>query len=128
PHGLLPAGQPPLTAPGRANRVVPAHLERSEDPEDVYRAYLPAKGRLIVTVATKGNADLGVWGRKTRTVFERGATARHDLLGVSAHRGNKTERVFVPGRGLGQYVYVDVFLGKNVAEASYSVRIATARR
>jgi hypothetical protein len=128
PHGLFAAGQPPLTVPGRAKRVLPAHLERSEDPEDVYRAYLPAKGKLIVTVATKGNANLEVWGRKTRTVLERGGAARRDLLGVSAHRGSKTERVVVPARGLGQYVYVDVFLGKNVAEASYTVRIATARR
>jgi hypothetical protein len=128
PHGLFPAGQPPLTVPGRAKRVLPAHLERSEDPEDVYRAYLPAKGKLIVTVGTKGNADLEVWGRKTRTVLERGAAARRDLLGVSTRSGSKTERVVVPGRGLGQYVYVDVFLGKNVAEASYTVRIATARR
>ena len=128
PHGLLPAGQPPLTAPGRANRVLPAHLERSEDPEDVYRAYLPAKGKLIVTVPTKGNANLEVWGRKTRTVFERGAAAQRDLLGVSARRGSKTERVVVAARSVGQYVYVDVSLGKNVAAASYSVRIATARR
>jgi len=128
PHGLFPAGQPPLTVPGRAKRVLSAHLERSEDAEDVYRAYLPAKGKLTVTVATKGNANLEVWGRKTRTVLERGAAARRDLLGVSAHRGSKIERVVVPARGLGQFVYVDVFLGKNVAEASYSVRIATARR
>ncbi len=127
PHGLLPAGQPALTAPGHTSRVLPAHLERSEDPEDVYRAYLPAKVKLVVTVATKGNADLEVWGRHTRTVLERGAAARRDLLGVSARRGSRTERVVVKGRGLGQYVYVDVFLGKNVAEASYRVRIATAR-
>jgi Subtilase family len=128
PHGLFPAGQPALTVPGRAKRVLPAHLERSEDPEDVYRAYLPARGKLIVTVTTKGNANLEVWGRRTRTVLERGAAARRDLLGVSARGGNKTEHVVVPARGLGQYVYVDVFLGKNVAEASYTVRIATARR
>jgi hypothetical protein len=128
PHGLFPAGQPPLTVPGRTKRVLPAHLERSEDPEDVYRAYLPAKGKLIVTVTTKGNANLEVWGRRTRTVLERGAAARRDLLGVSAHLGSRTERVVVPARSLGQYVYVDVFLGKNVAEASYRVRIATARR
>jgi hypothetical protein len=128
PHGLFPAGQPALTVPGRAKRVLPAHLERSEDPEDVYRAYLPARGKLIVTVTTKGNANLEVWGRRTRTVLERGAAARRDLLDVSARGGNKTEQVVVPARGLGQYVYVDVFLGKNVAEASYTVRIATARR
>ena len=61
-------------------------------------------------------------------MFERGAAAQRDLLGVSARRGSKTERVVVAARSVGQYVYVDVSLGKNVAAASYSVRIATARR
>jgi hypothetical protein len=128
PHGLFAAGEPPLTTRARRSRVLAAHLERAEDPEDVYRAYLPAKGHLVVTVTTKGNANLEVWGRHTRTVLEHGAAARRDLLGVSARRGSRTERVVVAGRGLGQYVYVDVFLGKDVAEATYNVKIATARR
>jgi hypothetical protein len=126
--GLFPAGHPALTAPRRARARLAAHVERSEDPEDVYRAYLPRKGKLVVTVRTHGDTNLEVWGRKTRTVFERGAAARRDLLGVSVHKGSRTERVVVKGRGLGQYVYVDVFLGKRAAEASYTLSLSTARR
>jgi hypothetical protein len=80
-----------------------------------------------VTVKTNANVTLEVWGRRTRTVFEQGRAAKRDLLAVSAHRGARTEHVVVPARGLGQYVYVDVFLAKNVAEASYRVSVAARR-
>jgi Subtilase family len=128
PKGLLSSGHAPITAPGRRNRVLRAHVERVEDPEDAYRAYLPAKGRLVVTVRANANVDLEVWGRHTRTVFERGAAAGRDLLGLAAHKGTRFERVTIRGRGVGQYVYVDVFLPNGVREASYSVSVATARR
>jgi hypothetical protein len=128
PKGLLGAGHEPITAPGRRNRVLRAHVERAEDPEDVYRAYLPAKGRLVVTVRADANVDLEVWGRHTRTVFERGTAARRDLLGLAAHKGTRFERVTLHGRGVGQYVYVDILLPSGAREASYSVSVATARR
>jgi Subtilase family len=128
PKGLLGAGHEPITAPHHGNRVLHAHVERAEDPEDVYRAYLPSKGRLVVTVRTNANVDLEVWGRHTRTVFERGAAARRDLLGMAAHRGSRFERVTIHGRGVAQYVYVDVFLPKAQRQADYSVSVATARR
>ena len=128
PKGLLRAGHEPITAPGRRNRILRAHVEQAEDPEDVYRTYLPEKGRLVVTVRAEANVDLEVWGRHTRTVFERGAAARRDLLGMAAHKGSRFERVTIRARGVGQYVYVDVFLAKGVTQASYSVSVATARR
>ena len=128
PKGLLRAGHTPLTAPHRRNRLLRAHLERAEDPEDVYRAYLPEKGRLVVTVRTSADVDLEVWGRRTRTVFERGAAARRDLLGMATHRGSRFERVTIRGRGVAQYVYVDIFLGKRVRDARYSLSVATVRR
>ena len=103
-------------------------MEKREDPEDVYRVYLPAKGRLIVTVKPNANVSLEVWGRQTRTVFETGAAAKRDLLGVSAHAGPRFERVRLRGRGAGQYVYLDVFLAKSVSSASYSVRVAASSR
>jgi len=128
PNGLFKTGHAALTSPGRANRSLTAHVERDDDSEDVYRAYLPAKGRLIVTVKPTANVTLQAWGKRTTTVFERGAAARRDLLGLSAHSGAKRERLVIRGRGVGQYVYVDVFLAKPAAEASYSLRLATARR
>ncbi|MET0200818.1 MAG: hypothetical protein ABW245_03095, partial [Gaiellaceae bacterium] len=67
-------------------------------------------------------------GRDTRTVFERGAAARRDLIGVSAHGGKRFERVTLKGRVVGQFVYLDVFLPKKVVQASYTVSVAPAAR
>ena len=128
PNGLFRAGHPPLTAPGRPTRALRAHVEQDDDPEDVYRAYLPAKGRIVVTVKTGANVNLEVWGRRTTTVFERGAAAKRDLLASSTRAGSRTERVVVRGRGLGQYVYLDVFLAKTARETGYTIRVGTARR
>ena len=128
PNGLFRAGHPALTSPARPRRALAAHLEQGDDPEDVYRAYLPAKGRLTVTVRPGGPVDLEVWGRGARSVFERGAAAKRDLLGLSAHRRASKERVVVHGGASGQYVYLDVFLSKRTREAGYSISVSSARR
>jgi hypothetical protein len=128
PNGLTRAGKTPLTAQNRPRAAITASLERHEDPEDVYRVYLPAKGKVVVTVRPSANVDLELWGRQTKTVFERGSAARRDLLGVSAHPGARFERVTLHGRGTGQFVYADVFLPKSGVQASYRLSIAPAAR
>jgi hypothetical protein len=128
PNGLTRAGKTPLTAQNRPRAAITASLERHEDPEDVYRVYLPAKGKVVVTVRPSANVDLELWGRQTKTVFERGSAARRDLLGVSAHPGARFERVTLHGRGTGQFVYADVFLPKSGVQASYKLSIAPAAR
>ena len=122
PNGLFRAGHP------RVRGAIAAHLEQGDDPEDVYRAYVPAHGRLTVTLRPSANVNLEVWGPRTTTVFERGAAARRDLLGTSAKRGARTERVVVRGGGAGQYVYVDAFLAKGVRDARYALSVVSARR
>ena len=121
-NGLFKSGHPRVTG------VLAAHLEAGDDPEDVYRAYLPAHERLIATVRPTANLNLEVWGPRTSTVFERGAAARRDLLGVSAKRGARAERVILHGGGAGRYVYLDTFLAKGVRDASYTLSVVTARR
>ena len=128
PNGLTRAGKTPLTAQNRPRATIAASLERHEDPEDVYRLYLPAKGKVVVTVRPSANVDLELWGRQTKTVFERGTAARRDLLGVSAHPGARFERVTLKGRGTGEFVYADVFLPKSGLQASYKLSIAPAAR
>jgi len=122
PNGIFKGGHP------RVRGALAAHLEQGDDPEDVYRAYVPAHGRLIVTLRPSANVNLEVWGSRTRTVFERGTAAKRDLLGMSAHRGARTERVIVHGGGAGQYVYVDAFLAKTVRDAGYTLSVVSARR
>ena len=128
PNGLTRAGKTPLTAQNRPRAAITASVERHEDPEDVYRVYLPAKGKVVVTVRPSANVDLELWGRQTKTVFERGTAARRDLLGVSAHPSARFERVTLKGRGTGQFVYADVFLPKSGLQASYKLSIAPAAR
>jgi hypothetical protein len=128
PNGLTKTGHAPLTGQHRPRASLTAQLERREDPEDVYRVWLPARGRLVVTVRPTANASLEIWGRRTQTVFEQGKAAQRDLIGTSAHAGRRYERVTVEGRGVGQYIYADVFLAKNVVQASYSLGIAPASR
>ena len=128
PNGLTRSGRPALTSPSRRSTTISAHVEKREDPEDVYRIYLPAKGRVVVTVRPSANVSLEVWGKGTTTVFEKGAAAKRDLLAASAHAGSRFERVTVRGRGVGQYVYVDVFLAPKVASATYSLRVAASAR
>jgi Subtilase family len=122
PNGLFKKGHP------RMRGALSAHLEQGDDPEDVYRAYLPAHGRLTVTLRPTANVNLEVWGPRTSTVFERGAAGRRDLLGMSGHRGARTERVVLRGGGTGQYVYVDAFLAKGVVDAGYKLSVVSARR
>ena len=112
---------------GRARRSA-ASLERREDPEDVYRVYLPAKGKVVVTVRPNANVDLELWGKQTRPSSSAARRAKRDLLGVSAHAGARFERVTLKGRGAGQFVYADVFLPKNGVQASYTLSVAPAAR
>jgi hypothetical protein len=67
------------------------------------RSWSPC-GRPRTSTSSSGAADT--------TVFERGAAARRDLLGVSGHAAKRFERVTLRGRGSGQFVYADVFLPK----------------
>src|SRR5262249_6505454 len=110
PNGLTRAGKAPLTAQNRPRAAIKASVERQEDTEDLYRIWLPAKGKIVVTVRPNANVQLELWGKKTKTVFERGAAAKRDLLGTSAHSGAHFERITLKGRGVGQFVYADVFL------------------
>jgi hypothetical protein len=128
PNGLTRAGKTPLTAQNRPRAAIKASVERREDPEDVYRLWLPAKGKIVVTVRPAANVQLELWGKRTTTVFERGAAARRDLLGTSAHAGARFERITLKGRGAGQFVYADVFLPKTGVQASYTLSVAPAAR
>jgi hypothetical protein len=124
PNGLLRAGHAPLTGPGKTQAQLRARLDTTEDPGDVYRVYLPARGRLSVSVTPTANVNIELWGPGTRTVFERGSDMRGDLLGVSAHPGTASERLVIRNRGsTGRYVYLDVVLGRRVTAASYSLAV-----
>jgi Subtilase family len=118
-NGLFRAGHPAFR--GNANLI--ARLDFAEDPEDVYRAVVPRKGRLILRLTPNANVNLAVWGPKTRSVFERGKALKRDLLAVSSKKGAKAEVLALKNSGPSKTVYIDAYLGRGVGRAQYSLSI-----
>ena len=71
---------------------------------------------------------MAAWGPKTRTVFERGAALKRDLVATSLKRGTATDVVRVQNKTRsGAYHYLDVFLARNVQRATYRLSVTTQR-
>ena len=64
----------------------------------------------------------------SRTVFEKGAALKRDLLAYSERPGKKAELVRYVNRNAGGItLYADVFLGKKVRSATYSMSVTVGR-
>jgi hypothetical protein len=114
PHGLFATGTEPLTAPGHLGGFLSAHVDRSEDPVDLYRVWAP--GRMVLRARTIGSVAVRLLPRAPRTKKMRPlAAGKH---GVVAYR-NEARR--------GAYVYVEIRLA-GVRVADYTLRLTVARR
>jgi subtilisin family serine protease len=106
-----------------------ARLDVAEDPEDVYRVWVPGHRRISASTHSSENVNLALWGPKTRSVYERGSSLRRDLMAYSQRAGSRPDAVTARNAaGLGAYYYVDAFLGKRVSRASYLLKVSVSRR
>jgi subtilisin family serine protease len=125
-HGLFRQASAGLTTPGRGRGTLTARLDDTEDPEDVYRIWVPGRRRVVATLRANGDVQLAAWGAKTRTVFERGAALKRDLVASSFRRGTAKEVVRVENKARrGAYLYLDAFLARNVRHATYKLTVTT---
>ena len=126
-NGLFRQANAPLTRPGRGSATLRARLDATEDPEDVYRVWVPAGRRVTATVAAEGTISVDLWRGSVPSVLVEGVTRRRHLLAASAKGGRATEVVALTNSGTrGVVVYLDVFLPRGgTLDASYSVRITT---
>jgi hypothetical protein len=113
PHRLFAAGRPPLTGPGHLRAFVAAHLDRSEDPLDLYRAWAPAGQVLHVHV--NGAAELRILPR-----------AEHVNLARPLAVAKRGAAAFANGSAKGRYVYLE--LRPHARSVQYTLRITAARR
>lgn len=128
PKGLFRNGKPPLTGRGHGSASLAARLDASEDPDDVYRVYVPGKSTVTVSLRPTANVNLALWRGTTKSVYEKGRAQKRDLIAASVKGGKAPEAVAVRNGGRSaRYVYVDAFLGKNVGDASYTLAVTTAR-
>lgn len=127
-NGLFATADPPLTRPGHGSSATLARLDYTEDPEDVYRFWLPAHFGTTIRVQGDGNVDLEIWNPTTKSVYERGAALQRDLIGASRKPGTKADVIAIKnGTNRGGYAYADVFLGKDTGDASYRIKLSTWR-
>jgi hypothetical protein len=128
-NGLFKKAVPPLTRVGHGQATVHARLDYTEDPEDVYRIYVPAHRTATIRVVGDENVDLEMWRPATKTVFARGAQLQRDLIGSSKRGGTAAEVIaFLNGNKRAGVIFADVFLGKDAGSADYKLRVTTSRK
>jgi subtilase family protein len=124
PGGLFGQAARPLNSSSRPTASLRARVDASEDPDDIYRIYLPPGRSVTVFVTGDRDIDLDLWGLQTRTVFEKGSALKRDLLAASERPGKRQELIRYANRGRrGITLYVDVFLGKKVRSAHYALSV-----
>jgi hypothetical protein len=132
PGGLFRTGTAPLTSAANGTATVKARLDFTEDPEDVYRVWVPVHKTVTMSTHGSDNVDLEAWRSSTRSVGESGAPAKRDLAATSARKGTATDTVVIKNTTAhGAYYYADVFPGAKVGDAVYTLTVttrATAKR
>jgi subtilisin family serine protease len=126
PNGLFREGTAFILGGGRRSTSFGARLDATEDPEDVFRVAVPPHSRLRVQVSADARLSLELWGPKTRTVYEKGAAKRRDLL--TARGPSRTPHVSTTNSsGKTRVAYVNAYLGKGVLDGRYSLRASLSR-
>lgn len=123
-NGLFSNATPALTTPTkRSNRVI-ALLDITEDPVDVYRAYIPGKGTLSLKLIPTDDVDLQVYAPGVKTVY-----GNKGLVATSEKAGTAVDSLVIENeRRGGVYVYVVAYLpAKGPLDASYRLNFKTRR-
>jgi hypothetical protein len=127
-NGLFVDADPPLTRVGHGQASISGRLDYTEDPEDVYRVYVPAHRTVTVRLVGDDNVDLEMWRPGTKTVLARGSAREQNLIASSRKPGTSADVIAVRNtNNRGGFIYADVFLGKEAPNASYMLKITTSR-
>jgi hypothetical protein len=115
PTGILAPGEKALTSPAHLSASLVARVDRYEDPNDVYRIFLPARGSATAQVHD-GAIELRLYKAGTRSI-----SAPPAVVGrTTATIRNRTRHA--------EYAYVDVRPAAGTVRSSYTLRVTTAAR
>jgi len=114
PHALFADGTEPLTGPGHLSGFLSAHVDRSEDPVDLYRVWAPA--RQVLRARITGAVAVRMLSRTPRT--PKTPPLAVGKRGTAAYR-NAVRR--------GVYVYVEIRpVGARAVD--YTLRLTAGQR
>ena len=117
PGQLFQLGEPPLTTTTKPSNRISATLNVSEDPDDLYRIWVPAHRTVRATVGG-GAARRPASGARRPSPSTKGSRARRrDLKGQSITAGKK-----------GFSAYVEVLLTSRSGDARYVLSVTASKR
>jgi hypothetical protein len=123
PLGFFSTNLPPLTTPARPDLRFAAHLDRTDDPRDVYRIWIPGRRSVAVTTVSPEDVDVSVWGSATTSVLQHPRRVR---LARSATRGTAGERLVLRNElRRGFFGYLAIEPGRGTLQAQYVTGIRT---
>lgn len=125
PGALFADGEPLLTTASRRHAFVRGALYSNDNPRDVFRVWIPAKGSLSATATPQsGKLSLRVWSATTRSVLEGGAARRQDLLAAGGGDGAEHVRV-ANDSSRGTVAYVELSLDGSQT-GKYALALSTS--
>ena len=115
--------QPPLTTSAKRVGRIAGRVDKWEDPQDVFRVWLPAKRRVVATLDASDNGDLSLFASSAPTVIGRFATTGRL---ARATTGGTGERLVYDNAGKGRWGYVAVTLPTTTVSTSYRLSLSSA--
>lgn len=133
--GLFKEPASAVTRPGRAGARLRGRLDRTEDPVDVYRVFVPARQTVRFRLVPSSNVDLELFRPSAGSCYYRNRRQAlgGTLIGGSYAPGRAADAFLVENRREGgRYVFACVYKPRDVEQrASYTLSmttIATNRR
>jgi subtilisin family serine protease len=121
PSGTYYTGIPALTSRSRRSTKLVGRIVVAEDPRDVYRVFVPARGRITVKTTAAAGVDLALWRPATTSVTE--PTPGRDRIARGTTQ-QSVETLTYQNTGPAITAYLAVTLGTGTREASYPINIA----
>jgi subtilisin family serine protease len=122
PGGLYSTSIAPLTTKSRHRTTVRARITASDDPRDVYRVWLPARGTLTASATADTDVDLSLWKLGTTSVTE--PYTGIDRLALAATAG-KSEQLVYRNDGPGRFAYLAVTFSRGTRDAVYTMSVSS---
>jgi hypothetical protein len=119
PNGLFAVGKHALTDPGRPRAAITARVDITDDPRDIYRAWVPAGRRVTATLQSGRMVELRQLGTRPRGV---------SAVSSVEHLGKRV--VTLTNRSqVGAYLYLNAYLPQRAGfrNASYTLSLTTTR-
>ena len=121
PGGTYYTGIPALTSRAKPSTTLVGRLAAAEDPRDVYRVFVPARGRITVKTTAAAGVDLALWRLTTTSVTGRSPGA--DRIARGTTQGS-VESMTYKNAGAARTAYLAVTLATGSRDSTYRIGIA----